>query len=124
MEGVRARFGGHVHCAGRRQIGGNIETGLADLEFVDRAGWYVGGRGAHGFVADINAVNVDAGGAAEAAAERDRRVASLGRVKVLTVLNLNAGLELREVEEVAPVDRQVRNLVLESARLGRQLAQC
>jgi hypothetical protein len=42
---------------------------LAELKLLDGAGWNVGSGSADRFVADINSVDVDAGGPAETAAE-------------------------------------------------------
>src|SRR5271165_204814 len=42
MQGVRSRFGGDVHRPGGSQFAGHVEAGLADLEFLNRAGWNVG----------------------------------------------------------------------------------
>ncbi len=81
------------------------------LEFINGAGRNVSSGGADGLVADVNSVHVNAGGSAETAAERNRRVTGLGGIEILTVLNLHAGFKLRQIQEVAAVHRQVRNLI-------------
>src|SRR6266478_6379267 len=49
-------------------------------------------------------------GASKAATERDRREPFFGGVKIPSVLNLNSGLELGKVQEIAAVDRKVFDL--------------
>src|SRR5579872_5729057 len=111
VEGIASRFRGHVYSARRSQLRGHIQTRLANLKFLNGAGRDIGGGGTYGFVRDVDAVNLDACGASETSAKGDRRVAGLGGVKVLAVLNLNAGLELGEIKEVAAIHWQVRNLI-------------
>ncbi len=83
---------------------------MTDLKFINRAGRNISGCSTDRLVADVNAVYVNTGSTAETAAKRNRGVTGLRRVEILTVLNLNAGLELGEVQEVAPIHRQIRNL--------------
>ena len=66
-----------------------------------------GGRRAHGLIADVNAIHVDARRTAKTATERNRGETSLGGVEVLAVLDLHPRLKLGEIKEVPPVDRQV-----------------
>ena len=58
----------------------------------------------------IDAVNGDARFAAVAAADRDAGVAALGGVERTAFLNLDAGLQLRELEVIASVERQLLDL--------------
>ncbi len=110
VQRVRAGLRGDVYRSGRSHILREIQGGLADLEFVDRAGRNVRGGRAHSLVADVHAIHVDARRAAEAAAERNRGVTAFGGIEVLSVLNLDAGFELREIKEVASIDRKVLDL--------------
>ena len=103
---VGARASDHVNGASRGQLGGEIETGLANLEFTNGNLRNVLRGGADGFVADVHAVHLNASGAAEVARERDGRETVFCGIEVGAILNLYAGLELREVEEVAAIDRQ------------------
>ena len=110
MNGIRTGFGRDVNCAGRSQVLRKIERGLAELKFINRAGGNVGSCRTHSFIADIHAIDVDARGASETSAERNRRITRFRRIEILTILNLYAGLELSEIEEVAAIDRQILNL--------------
>ena len=112
MVAVGSGAGGDVHRAGRSELVRKIERGLADLKFVDRAGRNIFGGGADGFVADVHAVHFDARGASEAAADGNRREADFGGIEIGAILNLHARFELREIEEVAAVHRQVFDLFL------------
>ena len=94
----------------RMSAGGEIERRLADLEFLNGALRNVLSGGADGLVAGIDAINLDAGGATETATEGDRGESFLGGIDVAAVLDLNAGLELGEIEEVAAVDGKVLDL--------------
>ena len=77
------------------------------------------GRGrSYSFIGDVHAINLDAGGAAEAASERDRRVAGFGGVEVLTILNLHARLKLGQIKEVATIHRQVGDLIFRDHALN------
>ncbi len=87
------------------------KRGLLDLKFLDGAFGDVLGGGADGFIADVEAVHLDAGGAAEAAAEGDGREPVLGGIEVAAVLDLHSGFELCEIEEISSVDGQVFNLL-------------
>ena len=69
------------------------------------------GGGADGFIADVQAVDFNAGGAPEAAAEGDGRKTVLGGIEVAAILDLHAGFELGEIEEVAAVDGKVLDLL-------------
>ena len=60
---------------------------------------------------NVHAVHLNAGAAAETAAERNRGETVLGRVEVSAVLNLNARLELSQIQEVASIDRQIFDLL-------------
>src|SRR5262249_32248283 len=88
-----------------------VQRRLAQLELLQRAIGNVGRRGANRFVADIHAVHVDARSTAEAPSEGNRGIANFGGIKVLTVLNLDARLQLRQVQEVAPIDWEVFDLL-------------
>src|SRR5580692_11854292 len=111
MEGVASGFCGDVYGARRSQLGGHVQTRLADLKFLDGARGNVGRGRSHSFIGNVHAINLDAGGAAEAASERDRRVTGFGGVEVLTILNLHARLKLGQIKEVATIYRQVGDLI-------------
>src|SRR5580658_1161263 len=110
VEAVGSGLGDHVDRARRSQFIRKIKAGLCQLEFGNGAGRDALCRCADVFVAHIHAVNFDARRAAKPAAERDRGKSGLGGVEVSAVLNLHAGLELGEVQEVPPVDGQVIDL--------------
>ncbi len=116
MDGVGARLGRHVHHARGTQIVGQIHGRLRDLKFLNGARRNVAGGRAYGLVGNVGAVHLDAGRTSEAPADGDRLIADLGGIEVGAVLDLHAGFELGEIQEVAPVDRQALNLV------GRQHA--
>ena len=66
---IRPRFGGHVHRAGGSEFRGEIERGLLNLKFLNAAGGDVLRGGTYRFIADVESIHFDAGGAAEPAAE-------------------------------------------------------
>ena len=92
MEGVASGFSGHVHRTRRSQLCGHVQTRLADLKFLNGARRDIGGSRTYSFIGDVHAINLDACGSSETAAEGDGRVARFGGVKILAVLNLDAGL--------------------------------
>src|SRR5579863_70928 len=108
---VAARFRGYVDRSGRSELGGKIERRLLDLKFLDRARRNVLRGCAHGFVADVEPVHFDAGGASETPAKRNGRKTVLGGVEVPAVLDLDSRLQLGEVKKVSSVDRQVLDLL-------------
>src|SRR5580704_1338029 len=71
VERVGARLGGYVDRTGRSEIVGEIQARLRQREFLNRAGRNVFRGGADRLIADIDAVNADAGGTAKPSAERD-----------------------------------------------------
>src|SRR5208337_179586 len=64
---------------------------------------------------------LDAGRAAEASAKGNGLVADLGRIEVASILNLHARLKLRQIEEVAAIDRQILDLGCGQNALHRRL---
>ena len=81
----------------------------------------VAGGGADGFVRNVRAIHLNARRAAKAPAHRDGLIADLGRVEVGSILNLHARLKLRQIKEVAPVDRQILDLGRGQNALHRRL---
>src|SRR5579864_915316 len=108
---VRAGLRGHVHRAGRGEVIRKIQAGLCELKFGDRAGRNACGGRRIVFIAHVHSIHCDSRAAAEAAPERNRRKSGLGRIEVAAVLNLDARLELCEIEEVASIHRQIFNLL-------------
>src|SRR5208282_6551763 len=111
MDGVAARAGGDVNCTGRSEFGRKIERGLKKLEFLNGAGRNVLCGGSDGLVAHVDAIDFDSGGTSETALEGDGRETVLGGIESAAFLNLNSGLELSEVEEIATVDGEILNLL-------------
>src|SRR5262249_6246272 len=83
---------GYIHRTGRGELGGEVEAGLADLEFLDRVDRDVLSRGAYCFIGNIQAVYFNASRASEAATEGNRGEALLRRIEVSAVLNLDSRL--------------------------------
>ena len=59
---------------------------------------------------NVRAIHLNARRASEAPAKRDGLIADLGRVEVGSILDLHTRLKLRQIEEVATVDRQTFDL--------------
>src|ERR1700758_3533662 len=116
---VRAGFCGHVHRAGRSEVVRKIQAGLCELKFGDRTRRNACGGGANVFIANVHSIHRDSRAAAESPSKRNRRKSGLGRVEVAAVLNLDARLELCEIEEVASIHRQIFNLL--SGQASRHL---
>ena len=106
-----SRLGGDVDRARGGQFGRKVQRRLLDLKFLDGALGDVLGGCAHGFIADIETIHFDAGGAAEASTEGNGRETVFGRIKVAAVLDLHTGFELREIEKISSVDGQILNLL-------------
>src|SRR6266576_2299251 len=104
MQGVGSRLGVDAHGPGRSQLSGEVERRLLQRVLLDRPHWNVLGCGADVLVADVNTVDLDACGPAEAAAEGHGRESVLRGIEGSAILNLDAGLQLGEIEEVTPVD--------------------
>ena len=77
--------------------------------------------GSYGLIADIDAVYLDARGSSETAAKRDGRESVLCRIKVASILNLHSRLELCQVEEIAPIDGKIVDLIGVEYTLNRGL---
>src|SRR5260221_1794025 len=107
---VGSRLRRDVHRSGRGQFIRQIKAGLTELELLNGTRRNVLGRCTHGFVGYVDSIHLDARAASESAAEGNRRIPNLGRVEVGAVLNLHSGFELREVEEVTAIYRQVLDL--------------
>ena len=118
---VGSGFRGHIHRTGRGEFARHIQAGLADLKLLNRAGRNVGGSGSNGLVRDVYTIYFNTSRTPESATKRDRRVASLGGIEVLAILNLYAGLELRQVKEISSIHRQVFNLAGRQNSLNRRL---
>src|SRR5579862_2182067 len=116
---VRAGLRGYVDRAGRGEVVRKIQAGLSELKFGDRAGRNARGSGADVFIADVHSIHRDSRAAAESASERNRRKPSLGGIEVAAILDLDARLELCEIEEVASIHRQIFNLL--SGQASRHL---
>src|SRR3954465_13412024 len=101
---VRARPGENVYRSGRCQFRRKIQSRLAELEFLNRTSRDVLRSSAHGFIADVDAIQSDSGGTAVAPAERDRRKPVLGGIEVAAILDLHTGLELVQVQEIASIE--------------------
>ena len=66
---VRTRLGGDIHGTGGSQFSREIERGLLNLKFLNRAFRNVLRGRAYGFIADVEAVDFNARGPSEASAE-------------------------------------------------------
>src|SRR5580704_2295366 len=113
--------GGDVDGTGGGKLVRKIKSGLADLKFVNRAGGNIFRGGADCFVTDVHAVHFDARGASEAAADGDRGETHFGGIEIGAILNLHAGFQLRQVQKVSPVDREVFDLLLVQDALDARL---
>ena len=72
-------------------------------------------------IADIDTVERDASSAAITSPERYGRKTVLRRIEIASVLNLHAGLELRQIKKVASIKRKVLNLLCSQNSLDRRL---
>lgn len=61
-------------------------------------------------IAYIHSIHINARGPTEAPAKRNGGVADFRGIKILSVLDLHAGFQLRQIQKVAAVDRQSFNL--------------
>src|SRR5260370_32229337 len=77
--------------------------------------------GANGLVANVQTIHFDTGRAAEPPAKGDRRETLFGGIEVAAVLDLHAGLELSQIQEITAVDGQILNLFLRPYALDRGL---
>ena len=102
-------FRGYIYGTGGGQLRGHIETRLTDLKLLYGAGRNISCRRAHGFVGNIRAVHLDAGGPTEAAAKRNRGKSILSHQN--SVMDLHSRLELRKVEKIASIHGKIFNLV-------------
>src|ERR1019366_1427967 len=109
MNGIGSRTRGHIDRSGSRQFRRKIHARLAKLEFLDAAGGDVRSGRAEYLVRDVDAINFNPSSAAETATEGDGGIAVLTEVR--SVLDLDARLQLCQVQEIAPIDWQVINLV-------------
>ena len=79
-------------------------------------------------IRDVEPIHGDAGGAALLAAQRQAGDLAFGRIDIPAILHLHAGFKLSEVEEIAPIQRQVANQALSDdpfqARLGGAYGDC
>src|SRR5580693_5640497 len=111
VEIVRSGARGDVDSTRRCELVRKVERRLAYAEFLNGACGNIFCGRAHRLVADVHTVHGNSRGAPKSAAERNRGEADFGGIEVRAVLHLNAGFELREVEEVASVDREVFDLL-------------
>src|SRR5262245_15253671 len=116
MKLIATGAGDDADRAARSQVRARIERRTADLELLNRFVGNVRRRGADVLVGDVHAVNLDARRTPHAPADGDADHLVLGRVEIAPVAHLHARFELRQVEEVAPVERQILY------RLGRDHA--
>ncbi len=103
---VRARTGRHQHLTSRGDLARDVLRGLVQLKFVDCSGRDVEDGRSHGLVRDVLTVEKNTRRTPRDAAHGDGRVPSLGRVKRLAALQQNAGLQLRHIQDVVPIQRQ------------------
>ena len=108
---VGARVGRDQHLAGGCDFARDVLSGAVQLELVDRALRDVEDGRADRLVGDVLPVQKDAGGAAGDAANRDGRISGLGWVERLPALQDHSGLDLGQIEEIAPIYRQVLDLL-------------
>src|SRR5215470_423479 len=100
MQGIGSRLGGDAHGPGRSQLSRQVERRLLQRVLLDRPHWNVLGCRADVLVADVNTIDLDACGPAEATAEGHRRESILCWIESPAILDLNARLQLREVKKV------------------------
>ena len=111
MKVVASRARCDVDRAGGSQLRREVQTGLAELEFLDSALGNVNGGRAEYLVGNVNAVHFDSSGAAETSAEGDGREPVLAVTEVRAVLDLDARFQLCKVQEIAAIDGKVLNLL-------------
>src|SRR5262245_12400748 len=107
MKLIAAGASDDVDRAARSQVRARIERRTADLELLNRFVGNVRRCGADVLISDVYAIHLDARRTPHAPADGDAGELVLGRVEIATVAHLHARLELRQVEEVAPVERQI-----------------
>src|SRR5262245_23940534 len=110
VQAVAAAFGDDVDRAGRADAGGSVRRRCRNLKLLNRLLRDVERGGADVLVHRVHAVNRDAGLAAAAAADGNACVTALGRIEGAALLNLDAGLQPRELQIVSPVERQLLDL--------------
>ena len=111
MNRIRPRSRGHVDRARRRQLVRKIQARLAELKFLNATRRNIHRRRSHRFIRYVDAIHFNARRPPEPPAERNRRIPCLRRIEVLPILNLHARLQLRQVQKVTPVHRQVLDLL-------------
>ncbi len=94
---------------------------MAHLKFFDGVDRNVLRSRTNSLVADIQAIDLDTRRAAESSTKGDRREALFRGIEVAAVLDLHAGFELSEVQEIAAVDGQILDLLLRHYALDRGL---
>src|SRR5262249_10068426 len=97
--------GDDVDRAGCADAGGSVGGRGRNLEFLNRLLRNVERGCADVFVYRIDAINGDAGFASVAAADGNAGITALSRIESAPFLNLDAGLQPRQFEVVAPIER-------------------
>jgi len=110
VEIIGAGVGGDQHLTGRGQLARGILRGVVDLELADGILRDVEDRRADILIGDVLAIEQDTGGAAGEAVDGQRRISGLGRIEAVAVLQHHARLKLRQIEEVAAIDRKCVDL--------------
>ncbi len=106
MKMVATAAGHDIDCAGRSYVGADIQRGLLNAEFRDGFVGNIGHRRADGFVGDVHAIHLNAGHAAAAATDGNARKLVLGGIEGAAVHDLHARFLLRQVKEVAAIERK------------------
>ena len=101
MKVIRAGLCDHIHGAGRGQPGREWKQRLADAQLLNRASRQIGSGSAHGFVRDVQAINLHPGGAAIAADDGGRGKPALGWRQHLGVEHLHSWFDSGQIQEIA-----------------------
>ena len=108
---VRTGARSNQYLSRGRYLTGHVLSRTIELEFIDRPGRRVEDRRADRFIGNVLTVQQNAGGAAGDTVQRNSRITGLGWIKTLSTLQDDARLNLRDVENVAPIDGQSFNLL-------------
>ena len=94
---------------------------MSNLKLLDRSLGNVLCCGSDRLIADIDAVHLNPRGSSETSSKRDGRESVLGRIKVASILDLHSRLKLCQVEEIAPIDGKIVDLICVEYTLNRGL---
>src|SRR3989442_11387725 len=109
MNIIAPRARGPVARARRGQLCRKVVARLGQLELLDGARRNVHRSRTGYLIRNVDAVHLDSSRAAETPAKGDGGIAVF-TAEIRPVLDLNARFQLRQIEEIAAVDRQALNL--------------